>query len=369
MKDGIIYTKSLELDSLEVQFVRGIRMDENEAREVGAVAKEADVELHVHSPYYTNLAGDDANVEMSLDKVFAAANLANEMHAKIVVVHPGFYGDLTPEETMVRVVHNARRIRDEFTKRGYACKLGLETMGKKAVFGTLEEIHAVCKAVPGIVPVIDFGHIHARGNGSLVQKEDFQAVFDKLADLKLEHYLIHFTGVLYEDGNERHHLPIKKGDLRFEPLVDVILDNEYNVTLISESPILEHDAMYMQIVFDRVKEKREQKQAKEAEEREKAAKKLVAVPAAGPQVVEPTAKAEAPRIVKKVARPLPAQPTARAAPALNGKKPVTLAPKKDATKPVKKESKPAKAAPKKPAPKKATSKKGGGGKSKKSAKR
>lgn len=263
LKDGIIYTKSLELDSLEVQFVRGIRMTEEDAAEVGEVAEEAQVELHVHAPYYTNLAGDERNLQLTREKVLKAANLANIMGAKTVVVHPGFYGELTPEEATERIAEVVTDLRDEFRKNKWTPKIGLVTMGKRAVFGSLDEIVAVCRQVEGIVPVIDFSHIHARGNGSLNTVEDFQDVFDKLIPLGLDHYLIHFTGVAYENGNERHHLPIKKGDLRFEPLVEVILENDYNVTLISTSPILEHDAMYMQIVLDRVKEKREQRLQKE----------------------------------------------------------------------------------------------------------
>ncbi|MBW3581807.1 MAG: TIM barrel protein [Euryarchaeota archaeon] len=268
LKDGIIYTKSLELDALEVQFVRGIRISEEDAAEVGEVAAEADVELHVHAPYYTNLAGDDRNLDLTRDKVMTAAKMGHIMGAKTCVVHPGFYGERTPEEATERIVQVVGMFRDDMKSNGYTPKLALETMGKRKVFGSLDEIVDVCREVPDVLPVLDLAHIHARGNGSLNTVEDFQDVFDKLIPLGLKHHLLHFTGVLYENGNERHHLPIKKGDLRFEPLVEVILENDYNVTLISNSPILEHDAMYMQIILDRVREKRDQRLAKELARKE-----------------------------------------------------------------------------------------------------
>ncbi len=265
LKDGIIYTKSLELDALEVQFVRGIRMTIEDAREVREVAEAADVDLHVHAPYYTNLAGDERNLKLTREKVLKAGEMAHEMGAHTVVVHPGFYGERTPQEALERIVQVTGDLRDDFREKQWKPDVGLVTMGKRAVFGSLEEIIEVCKEVPGVRPVVDFAHIHARGNGSLNTVEDFQEVFDQLIPLSLDHTLIHFTGVRYENGNERHHLPIKKGDLRFEPLVETILENDYNVTLISTSPILEHDAMYMQIVLDRVKEKREQRLKRELE--------------------------------------------------------------------------------------------------------
>jgi deoxyribonuclease IV len=291
LKDGIIYTKSLELDALEVQFVRGIRMSVEDALEVREVAEAADVELHVHAPYYTNLAGDERNLALSREKILKAGEMANAMGARTVVVHPGFYGELSPPAAQERIVEVVGALRDEYRANKWTPKIGLVTMGKRAVFGSLDEIINVCKEVEGVRPVIDFAHIHARGNGSLNTVEDFQEVFDALIPLAMDTHLIHFTGVRYENGNERHHLPIKKGDLRFEPLVEVILENEYNVTLISTSPILEHDAMYMQIVLDRVKEKREQRVKRDEERRLKELEEAASGATSGPK--EP-AEAEVP---------------------------------------------------------------------------
>jgi deoxyribonuclease-4 len=276
VRDGIIYTRNLELDAMEVQFVRGIRMTEEEAVKVRETAEEAQVELHVKAPYYINLAGDEANVEMSFNKILATGKLADLMGAQTVVFHPGFYGELSKEETMQRVVKNVRELRNIFVREAWKPRLGIEIMGKRNVFGSLEEAIEVCQKVKGILPVIDFAHIHARGNGILQNPEDFVAVFEKLAPLKLEHHLIHFTGIHYENGNARYRLPIKKGDLKFEPLCDVLMDANMSATIISTSPILEHDAMYMNIVFDRVKERRDARVARElkdAIEAEEKAKK------------------------------------------------------------------------------------------------
>ncbi|HLF16052.1 MAG TPA: TIM barrel protein [Candidatus Thermoplasmatota archaeon] len=270
VRDGILYARNLELDAMEVQFVRGIRMTEEEAKKIRETAEQAEMELHVKAPYYINLAGDEKNVEMSFNKILAAGKLGHEMGAESVVFHPGFYGELTKEETMQRIVKNVRELRNVFIREGWKPRLGMEIMGKRNVFGSLEEVLEVCQKVKGVIPVLDFAHIHARGNGILQNPEDFQAVFDKLAPLKLEHHLIHFTGIHYENGNARYRLPIKKGDLKFEPLCDVLLDNSMSATIISTSPILEHDAMYMNIVFDRVKERRDARIAREIRETQEA---------------------------------------------------------------------------------------------------
>jgi len=257
-KDGLAYTKKiLDLNAMEIQFVRGLYvMSDEEALFIKEFSKENDMEVHVHAPYYINLAGDEEEVTMSFDKIKNSVMMADKMGAKIAVVHPGFYGDLSEKKTMTKVIKNTKKIANLLKKEKIKTKLGLETMGKQKVFGSIDEIVNVCKEVKDIVPVIDFGHIHARCNGCLKEREDFEKIFDKLKPLRLRHYLIHLTGVLYEGGNEYYHLPIKKGDMPLAPLIEIILDKKYNVTLISESPLLEHDAVYIKLQVEKAIMKR-----------------------------------------------------------------------------------------------------------------
>ena len=257
-KDGIKYVhRELDLNAIEIQFVRGLYvMSDEEAKIISDYSKENDVEVHVHAPYYVNLAGDGEEIEMSFDKILRSAKMANNIGAKTVIIHPGFYGDHSEKKTMKLIIKNAKKINGMLKKEKLKTKIGIETMGKQKVFGTLEEIIEVCKNVKDVIPVIDLAHIHARGNGSLKERKDFEEIFNKLKPLKLKHYLMHITGVLYENGNEFYHLPIKKGDMPLAPLIEIILDNKYNVTLISESPLLEHDAIYIRLQVEKAIMKR-----------------------------------------------------------------------------------------------------------------
>ena len=257
-KDGLRYVKEvLDLNAMEVQFIRGLfRMDDEEAIFMKEYSKKNDVELHVHAPYYTNLAGDEEELEMSFEKILKAGYLSNLMGAKILVIHPGFYGDLSEEETMERIIENVSQLRKMFKKEKIETKIGLETMGKQKVFGSFDEIIEVCKKVKGVMPVVDLGHIHARCNGCLKSKEDFENIFAKLKPLRLKHYLMHITGVLYENGNEYYHIPLKKSDMPVEPFLEILLEKRYNVTLISESPLLEHDATYIRLQLEKLLQKK-----------------------------------------------------------------------------------------------------------------
>ncbi|MEM0493559.1 MAG: TIM barrel protein, partial [Candidatus Thermoplasmatota archaeon] len=257
-KDGVVYTKKvLDLDAIEIQFVRGLYvMTDEEAQFIREFSTENDIEVHVHAPYYINLAGDPEEVKMSFEKIKNSAIMADKMGAKTVIIHPGFYGSNSEKITLNKIIKNTGKIIDILKKEKIKTNLGIETMGKQKVFGSIEEVVAVCKEVKDLIPVIDLGHIHARGNGCLKEREDFERIFNLLKPLRLKHYLIHVTGVLYENGNEYYHIPIKKGDMPLMPLIDVILDNGYNVTLISESPLLEHDAVYIRLQVEKAIMKR-----------------------------------------------------------------------------------------------------------------
>ena len=257
-KDGLAYTKEvLDLNAMEVQFVRGLYiMEDEEANFMKEFAEEFDIELHVHAPYYINLAGDDEELDLSYDKIIYSAQLAHKMGAKTVVAHPGFYGENDAKKTMKKMTKSCKKLTTMFKKEKLNVDLGIETMGKKRVFGSIEEIIEICTNVKGVIPVVGLGHIHARTNGGLKKREDFEAVFEQLKPLKLKHYLLHVTGVMYEDGNEYYHMPIKKGDMPLAPLIEYILDENLDVTFISESPLLEHDAVYIKLQVEKAIMKR-----------------------------------------------------------------------------------------------------------------
>jgi deoxyribonuclease-4 len=126
----------------------------------------------------------------------------------------------------------------------------------------LAEVLDLCDDIEGPVPVINFAHYHARENGILREPSDFAELFDKTKSYIGSHYYSHFSGVEHEAGNEKRVTPIKKGDLRFEPLAEFLVDENPNVTIISSSPLLEHDAMYMKVIYERILTKKVAKDVK-----------------------------------------------------------------------------------------------------------
>lgn len=271
--DGIIDTRKLDLDVMEIELLR-VGADIGDIDRIKKASREHNVKLFMHAPYYINLSGNKAEVEKYLEIIKESGVLASRLGAEILVVHTGMYHK-SKKESMENIVSNIRRLRDSFSDRGLKCRIGIETSGKQGLFGTVNEIVTVCKRVKGIIPVINFAHIHARGNGCLKTKEDFQQIFDKLKLLNLKSYYTHFSGVVYENGDEVELTPMKKSDLKFEPLAECILINKYDIIIISGSPLLEHDAIYMRLILDRVKEKMSKKKP-EVKKVEKKPEKVVA---------------------------------------------------------------------------------------------
>ena len=52
---GIKDVRKLNLDSFELEFVHGVNIKKEKAPEINKVAKENDVVLTCHAPYYINL--------------------------------------------------------------------------------------------------------------------------------------------------------------------------------------------------------------------------------------------------------------------------------------------------------------------------
>ena len=248
--------KPLEEDDILLELFWNLASSYKELRNLGELAKELDIRLSLHTPYYMDLVSNGELTEKSINYIIWGGILANEVNADIVVNHIGLYGKLGKKAAMNNVVKNVRFLKNKFKEMKIKPKLGFEVSGKQVLFGSMNEILSLAKKVKGILPIVNFAHIHARGNGSLKEPKDFENIFKHIEPYMGGDYYVHFSGVEYEDGNELRLTPIKRGDLKFETLAGVIYENEYNVTVISSSPLLEHDASYMRAILERVIERK-----------------------------------------------------------------------------------------------------------------
>lgn len=244
---GIKHVRALGLGAMEVEFVRGVRMSNALAADVGETASMLGVELSVHAPYFINLASDKKPViEASRKRILESAERAAAMSAKIIVIHAGYYGSLSLEQCYEQIKSELEGLSDKVRSNGWKVLLGIETMGKMPQFAGLDDILRLCKEVKGCVPYVDWAHIFVRNNGNI----DYAQILEKL-DLK--HIHSHFSNVKKnKQGNYVDvHAPIDHAP-PFDALAKVIMEKKSGITIISESPVLEQDSLKMKRAFEKL---------------------------------------------------------------------------------------------------------------------
>ena len=244
------YTRSLGLDALEVEFVRGARIKPERAQEVGAKAKALDIRLSCHAPYFISFNSDsDETREKSIGWVMDTARAAHNLGAYIIVIHAASYGK-SPETALPNVIAGLSKCKDMLDDEGIRdVILGVETMGKLGQFGTLDEIGKVMESVDGVRPVLDVAHVHARGHGFLKTEQDMRELTDQFFSLASDIAHFHISCIKYGDKGEISHLPLETKDPDLQLLANVLQDSKQECTFICESPLIEKDAVVFRDMF------------------------------------------------------------------------------------------------------------------------
>lgn len=249
-KEGLETTKELGLDALEVEFVRGARISPEKAKEVGKIAKDLNIRLSAHAPYFVSFNSDNPETrEKSIDWVMDTVRAAHNLGAYLIVIHAASYGK-SPETATQSVVDGllkCREIMDD--EKINDVVLGIETMGKKGQFGTLKEIAKVMEDVPGTHPVLDVAHVHARDGGWLKSEKEMKDLTDEFFAIsgKIAHF--HISCIKYGDKGEISHLPLSAKDPDLQILADVLRNSKQDCTFICESPLQEEDAVVFKKMF------------------------------------------------------------------------------------------------------------------------
>ncbi len=249
------YLREIGLDGMEYQAVRSIPRRESTLLWIREEASKNDVALSLHAPYAINLASEsDEKRKASALRLIQAAKAANKMGARHVTFHTGYYGSLGREEALKLTVRILREVADEVKDLGLKVDLGPETTGKRSQIGSLDDVILIAQEVDGIVPTVDFAHIHVRDGGILRSRSDYEAVISKLEEGlgTLDGLVVHFTEVepTKSGFGERMHHELGSGyGPDFKPLAEIMAELKPKWLVISESPLLERDALKMKEIF------------------------------------------------------------------------------------------------------------------------
>jgi deoxyribonuclease-4 len=235
---GVLKVARMQLDCMEVEFTYGVRMSVEDARQVGALAREKGIILSVHAPYYINLASDEKEkIVASKQRIMDSCERAAVFNARCVVFHAGFYQKKTAGQTYSLIKKAILEIQGKIKKNKWKVQLCPEITGKPSQFGSVEELLKL-KQETGCGICVDFAHLYAREQGKI----DYAKILRKLP----KKFHAHFSGIEYGPKGERKHLKTTKKF--FEPLAEALLKTKCDVTLICESPQPYKDAAMMKRV-------------------------------------------------------------------------------------------------------------------------
>lgn len=263
-KEQVIWNLDKEImeGDVLVTLASGIARNYQELRYLKLTAEELDVALSLHTPYYMDLVSEGELCFRSMDAIRWGGILGRELGCTVITTHLGLYGEVSQKTAMKRVKERLGELAKWYKKQGIKIPIGLELSGRNEVVGSLSEVLKLCRDMDGIIPVVNFAHYHAKEKGTLREPKDFDKLLDAIWDYTDGCFYTHFSGVEHEGGNEKRFTSIKKGDLRFEPLAEAVIERNQPITVISGSPLLEHDAMYMKVILERVLAKKVSREAK-----------------------------------------------------------------------------------------------------------
>ncbi|NUN11321.1 TIM barrel protein [Candidatus Micrarchaeota archaeon] len=252
--EGLKCVKELGLGAMELEFVHGVRLTADKAMEVKEVNDSLGLKLSCHAPYYISLISKEHSKRKNSHKmILDSARALHVCGGGKVIFHPGFYGDWDKEKAFEEMKQEFLFLLDELKKEKLAVELRPEVTGKLSAWGSLEELMRM-REETGIKYCIDFSHVHARSNGGLDSEKEWRKLFESIESANgkkvFQDLHCHMQGVEFTPKGERSHLPLSSESPPFKPLMQLLVEYDCSGTIISESPILESDALLMKKTYE-----------------------------------------------------------------------------------------------------------------------
>lgn len=247
---AVLRIAELGLEALELGWVQAVRVSEETCHAIRETAQKYHICISVHAPYFINLNADEYEWPKSRKRLMDAAHYGYLAGATDIVFHPGSYFGKPPESVLPIVIRRLQDCVSELRAAGNPVTLRPETMGKPTLLGSISDVLEISKSVPGVLPCLDFAHLHARaGDGSVNSFGEWVDLLNgyakTLGEDALSNLHVHVSGISYSSKGEEKHLEISASDLNLDALFDALRQLNCSGRILCESPTLENDALIL----------------------------------------------------------------------------------------------------------------------------
>ncbi len=245
--------KDMNLDGMELEFVHGVRMN-NDAR-VFVKEQSKDFVITAHGPFYINLnSKEEEKIEASVQRIIDTASVAQQAGAFSITYHAAFYMGGDKQTVYNQVKTQTKRIVDVLEHEKINVWVRPETTGKATQWGDLDEIINLSKEFEKVLPCVDFSHLHARTAGEYNTYDEFSRVLEKMGNeigqYALENFHGHLAGIEYTAKGERQHLNLKESDMNYKDLLKALKEFNVKGAIVCESPNIEDDCKLLKEFYN-----------------------------------------------------------------------------------------------------------------------
>lgn len=242
------WLKEIGLNWIELQNTYGVKMKDEQALLYRELAKEYQIGVSIHAPYYITLASADKSIrERSKERILECFNLAIKLEAKHIIFHPGHFpgtDERSRKEAIEILIEGLLSLQSILPADDIF--LYPETAGKKAQLGSIEEIVEICSHVKFAHPCIDVAHVHAFRGGTLQTAASISSLFDFIEKLL-------GTDSLYKTHFHMYPVAVDHtGEKKHKAFADRIVNQQLNLfggdTVDRYFPLAEH---FAQAIFDK----------------------------------------------------------------------------------------------------------------------
>lgn len=253
-EEGIRQVKRLGLEAMELAFVHSIHIREDRIPAVKNVAKQENIMLTCHAPYYINLnATDQEKRKACAQRLLNAARVTAACGGWSVCFHAGYYMGMPHPQVYENIKEALEWVLDTLKSEGHQIWIRPEIGGKITSWGSLEEIIKLSEELEGVLPCIDWAHLYARSLGKNNSHASFSEALGKiessLGKKALDNMHCHVEGIEIGKTGEKCHVNLEDSAFNYQDLLRAWADFNIKGIIISESPAIEQNALLLKSLY------------------------------------------------------------------------------------------------------------------------